>query len=141
MTLAIAPAPAELPREFAASKPSRSASPPVVSVQQDVNFRRDIQPTLERSCVGCHSGDEPQGNLLMTELAPLLRGGETGAAAIVPGLSGESLMFNAVSAKGDGLVMPPVEEQDTYPPLTPKEVALLKRWIDCGRGVARRPQA
>lgn len=110
---------------------------------REISFLRDIQPIIMRSCVGCHSGDEPQGTLAMTELAPLLRGGETGVAAIVPGVSAESLMFIAAAGTHDELHMPPLDERQKFPPLSAEEVGLLKRWIDAGaswpQGVKLKP--
>ena len=97
-----------------------------------VSFIADVQPIIARSCLGCHSGDEPKGTLAMTELAPLLQGGETGVAAIVPGVSTESLMVLAAAGKSDELHMPPLDQRKKYPPLSAEELEMLKRWIDTG---------
>jgi hypothetical protein len=31
-----------------------------------VHYPRDVQPTLDRHCIGCHSGEKPKGNLDLT---------------------------------------------------------------------------
>ena len=153
ITLAITPGNARLPdtasdnstaeetdyNRKAASTPQNSEAKP----SREISFRGDIEPMIVRSCLGCHSGDEPQGTLAMTELAPLLQGGETGAAAIVPGVSDESLMFIAAAGTSDELHMPPIEERNKFPPLSAEELGILKRWIDAGapwpQGVKLKP--
>ncbi len=145
MTLAIEPQDTILPKttgEIPANEPkskdagvAEQAAPPPVAEPVEagpVDFVRHIQPLLERSCVGCHAGDEPQGNLDMTTRMPLLRGGETGVPAVVPGLSGESLMYIAVSGASDELHMPPLDAREKFPALTAEEVAKIKQWIDTG---------
>ena len=31
-----------------------------------VHYPRDVQPVLDRRCIRCHSGEEPEGNLVLT---------------------------------------------------------------------------
>jgi hypothetical protein len=145
MTLAIAPIETRLPdtvgdyavpleMENNSKSADQNALPPpsAAASSREISFVRDIQPILVRSCVGCHSGDEPQGTLSMTEIAPLLQGGETGVAAIVPGSSAESLMFIAAAGTNGELRMPPLAERQKFPPLSAAELGALKRWIDTG---------
>ena len=83
-------------------------------------FREQIRPILQR-CVRCHSGDEPAGSLNLTTRALALKGGESGPA-LRPGKASESLLHALVSARK----MPPKQ------PLSPEQIALLRRWIDAG---------
>jgi hypothetical protein len=109
-----------------------STPQPAATLTREVSFTTDIRPMIARSCLDCHSGEKPKGTLAMTELAPMLQGGETGVAAIVPGLSAESLMFIAAAGTNEELHMPPLNQRKKYPPLSAKELGLLKRWIDTG---------
>jgi ankyrin repeat protein len=97
-----------------------------------VSFNRDIKPLLERSCVKCHGGEKPRGKFTMDSRDTLLKGGQSGDPAIVPGRSAESLMIAYVSDKVEDLEMPPLDRREKYPPLAAHEVALLRTWIDTG---------
>src|SRR5690606_20013705 len=65
----------------------------------------------------------------------LLQGGDRGAA-IVPGKSGESLLYLALFGKGDVTQMP-LEQ----PPLKPAEAAIIQHWIDAGAAVPEHAKA
>ena len=144
MTFAITPTSSRLPSEIglalqATPRATESTNPTSTgdSTTQDepaeaITFARDIQPLLERSCIACHDDGSPDGSLAMTHLQPLLRGGETGRPAIVPGHSSDSLLFLAASGSSDDLHMPPLEERTKYPALTTQELDRLRRWIDEG---------
>jgi hypothetical protein len=62
------------------------------------------KPVLEASCVRCHAGAEPKGNLRVTSREELLKGGDSGPAVLADSPS-DSLLISAVSY--DGLEMPP----------------------------------
>ena len=102
------------------------------NVAADVDFAANIQPLLERSCVGCHAGEGAEGNLQMTTRSPLLRGGDSGIPALVPGESESSLLYLAAVGTEEGLHMPPLDAREKYPALHPEELRLLKTWIDQG---------
>jgi hypothetical protein len=82
------------------------------------DFDRDIAPLLSRSCLECHSGADPKGDLDLTHrVAVTGKGGP-----IVPGKLKESLLWERVASDE----MPPKK------PLGPKEKAILKAWIEGG---------
>src|SRR5262249_55971705 len=76
------------PDEPAAAQPMPRAAMPKQG--QKVDFARQIKPLLERSCAGCHSGEKPRGLFRIDCRDALLKGGASGAAAIVPGHSEKS---------------------------------------------------
>ncbi|MCO8122948.1 DUF1553 domain-containing protein [Stieleria sp. TO1_6] len=84
-------------------------------------FDRTIAPLLAKHCLGCHSGDQPQGELDLSSRARAIRGGESGAA-LVPGDLKHSLLWDKIES-GE---MPP--EKDIPEP----ERDLLRRWIESG---------
>src|SRR5262245_39509598 len=72
-------------------------------------FGSVVHPVLQSKCLGCH-GDDPKklkGGLDLTELKFLLKGGESGKPAIVPGNPGSSPLLAAVARTDDDLKMPP----------------------------------
>jgi hypothetical protein len=124
-----------------AAPPTRPVRPP--DQAQKIDFARQIKPLLERSCLACHGGEKPRGRFRLDSREALLRGGESGAAAVVPGHSETSPLINYVSGKVPESEMPPRAARERSPALTPDEVALLGAWIDQGaewpRGVALTP--
>ena len=100
-----------------------------------VDFVRDIQPLIERSCVGCHNDrndKKPKGNLRLTSREALLKGSERGVPSITPGSAADSLLIQYVSGEIEDLEMPPMDRRDKYQALTAAEIELLRAWIDAG---------
>ena len=50
-----------------------------------INFERDIAPILEERCIDCHGGAKEKSGLRLDTRANLLRGGDSGLAAVIPG--------------------------------------------------------
>jgi hypothetical protein len=98
---------------------------------QNIDFVRQIKPLLERSCAACHSGEKPRG-LFRLDRDGILKGGASGAAAIVPGHSEKSPLIDYVSGKVPESEMPPRAVRQKFPALTTDEIALLRAWIDQG---------
>jgi ankyrin repeat protein len=98
----------------------------------NINFARDIHPLFERSCVKCHGGEKPRGGFALASREALLKGGQSGDPAIVPGRSTESHLLRYVSDQVEDLEMPPLNRRDDYPPLQPEEIARIRAWIDAG---------
>ncbi|MEY3460067.1 MAG: hypothetical protein RL215_3224, partial [Planctomycetota bacterium] len=79
---------------------------PVSSAEQLNFFENRIRPVLVEHCLECHSGSSRplQGGLRLDSRPALLRGGDSGPAA-VPGQPEASLLMKAL--RHDGLEMPP----------------------------------
>jgi hypothetical protein len=120
----------KIPVERATNGPQPPAA--VQARTGPVDFAREIKPVIERSCRGCHSGDTPQGGYILLTRERLLRGGESGETAVVPGQSGESPLVNRISSDDADLAMPPVDKRDKFPPLSAEEVAAFRAWVDEG---------
>jgi mono/diheme cytochrome c family protein len=99
---------------------------PIARGAQPVDYAREIKPLLAKHCYACHGSKKQESGLRLDSVAAVLRGGESGPA-IVPGKSGDSLLYLAVS--GSDLV-------DRMPlkakPLDEADITLLKTWIDEG---------
>ena len=107
---------------FAAASLTTAADPP--------DFVRDIRPLLERSCLGCHSGEEEKSGLRLDIRAEAFRGGDGHGPAIVPGKAAESVLVRFSRGDEPQMQMPPADAN--VPRLSPDEVAILAAWIDAG---------
>src|SRR5262249_51390731 len=87
-------------------------------------FETTIRPLLVEHCHKCHGETKPKSGLRLTSRTAILRGGDTGPAA-VPGKPNESLLIQAVRQQGD-LKMPPKEK------LTQAQIDQLTRWVQLG---------
>jgi ankyrin repeat protein/mono/diheme cytochrome c family protein len=124
-----------LPVGSASAKPAAAPQTPSVPMPkhgQKVDFARQIKPLLERSCVACHSGEKPRAHFRVDGRDALLQGGESGAAAIVPGHSEKSPLIDYLSGKVPESEMPPKAKRQRFPGLTTEEIALLRAWVDQG---------
>ncbi len=95
-------------------------------VKNNVSFVLDIQPILTLECATCHNPSEVEpdfrADFAYESMADLIDEGD-----IIPGDAEESElveMLEGVSADGNN--MPPSG------PLTPIEIALIKKWINEG---------
>ena len=93
--------------------------------KESVQFNRDLAPVLVSQCVGCHGGDQPNGQLRLETFASLLAGGVTGKV-ITPDKPAESLLAKRLRGI-DGDQMP----QDK-PPLPEETIAQFETWIKEG---------
>ena len=100
--------------------------------EQRIDFARQIRPLLERSCVGCHSGEKPRGLFRADGRDAMLKGGASGEAAIVPGHSERSPLIDFVSGNVPDSEMPPKAQRRRFPTLSTDDVALLRAWVDQG---------
>jgi hypothetical protein len=90
-------------------------------------FEKNIRPLLAGECYGCHSSKlaKPMGGLLLDSKAGMLRGGGSGAPALVPGKPDESLIVAAIRQTGN-LKMPPGKK------LEAEQVEAVAKWIWMG---------
>ena len=89
---------------------------------QGVDFERDIAPILEARCWDCHGEDEQESGLRLDLRTRMLKGGDSGLAAIVPGHPEKSYLIDVVKHLDPDVKMPPDEDQ-----LPAKEIQLLER--------------
>jgi hypothetical protein len=87
-------------------------------------FEKDVRPLLVERCFSCHGQEKVKGGLRLTSRDALLRGGDSGPAA-VEGRPDESLIVQAIRYE-DEPRMPPKQK------LAEREVATLVRWVELG---------
>ena len=95
---------------------------------ESLAFERDVRPILKAHCWQCHGEETELKGGLDTRLARFLKKGGESGAAIVPGRHGGSLLYERV-ASGE---MPPGPKR-----LSPKDIAVIARWIDSGARTLR----
>ncbi len=92
-----------------------------------IDFEREIEPLLAEHCLDCHGPDKQKASLRVDRRADLLRGGDGGFPAIIPGDHAKSHLIERATSTDPDERMPPKGE-----PLTAEEIILLKSWIDAG---------
>jgi mono/diheme cytochrome c family protein len=100
------------------------ALPPPAS--RPVDFKADIKPIFEASCIRCHGRGRDRGGFQIDSRQSLLKGGDTGPAALAGNSTG-SYLIELVSGLNPDEVMPKKGKK-----LTPEEVGALRAWIDQG---------
>lgn len=90
------------------------------------DYHKDILPILNKYCLGCHSGREPDGEVRLDSYKVLTAKHEN-QLLITPKKSVESRLVKLIERTVEP-AMPPEDE----PAPTKNEIAILKRWIDAG---------
>ncbi len=101
-----------------------------------VDFQRDVQPILNEHCTVCHGIDaaERKAGLRLDLRDYALKGGESGAAAIIPGKPDESELIRRITSADNDTLMPPPNHKK---PLTAQQIDMLKRWVADGAPYAQ----
>lgn len=101
------------------------------ATERDIVFSRDILPILSDNCFHCHGPDPKEGRKgdLRLDVETEAKKVRNGHAAIVAGNADRSeAILRLISSDKDEKMPPP----KTGRVLSPKQVGLLKRWIDEG---------
>jgi WD40 repeat protein len=89
-----------------------------------VSYFRDVRPILQTHCQGCHQPAKSMGSYVMTNMEGLVKGGESEAAAVVPGKPDESYLVDQITPT-DGQAEMPKDK----PPLAEAEINRIRQWI------------
>jgi WD40 repeat protein len=95
-----------------------------------VEFFVDVFPILEAKCLACHNVTNKESDLVLENVAAILKGGASGPG-VVAGKPDESLIYK-LAARSEDPVMPPTPNKAEAKPLTPREVGILRKWIEEG---------
>ena len=114
--------------------------PTVANAADKVDFVKNVQPILVKSCIGCHGGKDKEGKvkikgkLNLTTKEGAMKGGDNGAKDIVAGKAEDSLVYKLllgpVGAGDDEIGRMPVGKKAA--PLADDQVKIIKAWIDQG---------
>lgn len=91
-------------------------------------FTLKVLPILTDKCFGCHGSDadDIKGDFTMLNREDLLKGGETGDPAVVPGNPVDGTLIGAIT--WEDMEMPPKENDR----LNEEQIELVRRWIEKG---------
>src|SRR5262245_58985855 len=81
-----------------------SKLPPAAN--RPVDFAKDIQPILARSCYSCHGPEKQKGDLRWDDKASAFRAGDNGPH-LVPGKSADSRVVHLIAGLEPDSMMPP----------------------------------
>src|SRR5579859_2275088 len=95
--------------------------------REQVSFSRDIRPILNQNCVLCHGGVRQKNGVSFIFREEALGVGKSGRRTIVPGKPDASELIARVTSTDPEARMP-----YHAPPLSPQQIALLRRWIKEG---------
>lgn len=112
---------------------TKSAQPELPPAHEGVvDFDAHIQPILQRACVSCHGPAVQKGGLRLDTGTNLLEGGNHGKVVLARKAE-RSPLLRTVAGLEPKMRMPP----GTSPPLSPKEIGVLRAWIDQGAELSR----
>ena len=121
-----------LPHADADDQPAAGSGDPRRAQAADagvIDFEKQIKPLFTKHCVDCHKADKDESGFRLDLGHLAIKGGDRGAA-IVPGKSNESILYQALIGKGDATAMPYEK-----PRLPAADIELIKKWIDSGAKV------
>src|SRR5438309_840637 len=72
-----------------------------------VDFAKDIQPILEKSCLKCHNSEKAKGKFLLDTREHALKGGDNGVDIVV-GDSAKSPLVHFIARLVEDSEMPPI---------------------------------
>src|SRR5262245_4124690 len=107
-----------------AQAPTKKELPP--PYPQRVDFRKDIEPILRKTCIACHGSVVAASGLRLDSRRSALAGGYSGPV-IKPGQSAGSRLIHLVAGLEEGKVMPLQGDR-----LSLEQVGLMRAWIDQG---------
>lgn len=99
-------------------------------------YKDVVARVLEKKCISCHNPDKRKGQLLLTGIEEMTKGGKTGPA-FMAGNAEEAELIRR-------LRLPPQDEEHMPPegktPLSDNEIKILERWIALGASDSLRLQ-
>lgn len=94
---------------------------------KEIDFEKDIAPLLKERCLYCHGEDEQESGLRLDLRPRMLRGGDSGLAALVPGKPEKSYLIEVINHVDEDMAMPPDEDK-----IPAEEIDLLTQWVKEG---------
>lgn len=92
-----------------------------------ISYHKQVRPIFQTHCQGCHQPAKKGGDYVMTAFDSLLKGGESGDAAIIAGQPDKSELVAQITPKNGMAAMPKGK-----PPLSETDLKLVRQWIQEG---------
>ena len=93
----------------------------------EVDYEKQIAPIFADRCIDCHGPDKNKAAFRVDQRAIMLRGGDSGLPAIVPGDPKGSFLMEAITGADPDMQMPPKGD-----PLSDAQIKLIETWIEQG---------
>lgn len=90
-----------------------------------------VEPILKKKCMSCHNEKKSKGDLAVSSIEEILRGGEHGVIWVAGQPDSSEMIIRAVLPEDHDDHMPPAGK----PQLNEAELELLQRWIASGADV------
>ncbi|EMI46901.1 planctomycete cytochrome C domain protein [Rhodopirellula sp. SWK7] len=100
---------------------------PEITYASEIDFENDVYPILEDNCLFCHGEDEQESGLRLDRRGYMLRGGDSGLAAVVPEHPEKSYLIDVINHVDKEMAMPPDEDK-----IADEDIDLITRWIQAG---------
>ncbi|SVC72375.1 uncharacterized protein METZ01_LOCUS325229, partial [marine metagenome] len=119
-----------------AAPPLLATEPPAglgvaeLSRDKPVDFTREILPILRKNCLACHNARDADGELNLETPSTIAKGGESGVV-VVPGNADKSQLMRHIR-QIEKPFMPPRRNKVSAKKLTPRQLGLIRLWIDEG---------
>ncbi len=106
-------------------------NPAIGSEEIELLFAKRILPLFKEKCFGCHGNDSEsiKADFDMRTIESIVRGGESGVAALVPKDARQSPLYLAIGRTHDQWSAMPPKENDR---LNDKQIKWIEQWIDAG---------
>jgi len=91
------------------------------------DFEQDVKPIFAEHCFKCHGPEKQKGGLRLDVKTSVMKGGDSGDPAIVPGNAGKSQLLTLVTSHDPEHQMPPKGDR-----LRPEQLAVLQKWVETG---------
>jgi hypothetical protein len=95
-------------------------------IQVGTSYSRQVAPLLRAHCISCHSTDNPSGNLDLTSVRAIRKGGISGPT-VVAGNAAKSPLLQRILGHGGKPQMPL-----GFAPLSAEKATIIERWIQEG---------
>ncbi|MDC0613793.1 DUF1549 domain-containing protein, partial [Akkermansiaceae bacterium] len=97
------------------------------ATQAQASYQKDVAPILENHCVKCHGEEKQKSGLRLDQRPLMLKGGDSGLPAVVPGKPEKSFLLEVISDPDHEIAMPPKGDR-----LTKEHITTLRTWIADG---------
>ena len=92
-----------------------------------INYSKDVLPIFKENCIKCHGPEKQKSGLRIDLRSSLIKGGDSGLAAIKPGNWDGSFLMDVLTHKDEDMAMPPKGGK-----LEETEINKIKQWVDSG---------
>jgi mono/diheme cytochrome c family protein len=106
---------------------SIAAEPVKQPATAEISYTQHIEPIFRAHCQGCHQPAKAQGSYSMVDYTGLLKAGESGEAAVVPGKPEESYLLAQITPAKGVAAMPKKSAA-----LSAEDRQLIHDWIAAG---------